>query len=265
MAQDRVLIVAEPGGTHEGKLDRMLAMIRVAAEAGADVIKFQWTADAVKHAKHRNAPELAEAYRRIAFPAEWHAKLWTACQEAKIEYACTVALKEELEVIDQFVKRFKVASFDAGDEIFIRANEAYCKPILISTGMQSGEELQWLLRRRERNPSLKLLHCISAYPASVGESNLAVIRVYGLDGFSDHSGQIITGGLAVAAGARIIETHFRLDDCDHSNPDFPHSLMPAEFQEYVAGVRWAERALGDGIKRCQPSEEPMKRYRVGAE
>lgn len=261
-AMSRVLIIAEPGSTHEGKLDRMLATVRVAAEARADVFKAQWTADAAKHARRRNVPE-PDAYRRIAFPAEWHVELWDECRKAGIEYACTVALKEELPIVSLFVGRLKVASFDAGDHAFIRVCEAYGKPVLISTGIQNAEELEWLLRRRKRNPDIKLLHCVSAYPAPIEELNLGVIREYGLDGFSDHSGLRDMGALAVAAGAQILEVHFRLDDTDPSNPDFPHSLPPARLREYVAGVRFAEAAMGDGVKRCMVSEVPMRKYRAG--
>ena len=265
MAQERVLIIAEPGGTHEGKLDRMLTMIDVAKEAGSDVIKFGWTSDPVGMCARRGMSFEENPLHHVAFPACWHVELWERCKQSGIEYACTTFLPEDLLIVSIFVSRFKVASFEASDRAFLRAHESYGKPIMVSTGMQSAEELAWLLRRRKKNPNLQLLHCASAYPAPVGELNLAAIRQYSLDGFSDHSGQIITGGLAVAAGARIVETHFKLDDCDHSNPDFPHSLTPAELREYVDGVRWAERAMGDGVKCCQPSEEAMKKYRVGGD
>lgn len=259
----RVLIIAEPGSTHEGDLQKMKQMVHVAAQSGANVFKAQWTANAAKHAARRNAPEFSGAYRRIAFPAEWHVELWDECRKAGIEYACTVALKEELSVVSLFVSRFKVASFDAGDRAFIRANEAYGRPVLVSTGMQDAVELAWLLRRRRRNQNIKLLHCVSAYPAPVEELNLGAVHQYGLDGFSDHSGLTGTGHLAVAAGARILEVHFRPDDCDSANPDYPHSLTPAQFREYVAYVRLAEAMMGDGLKRCMASEEVMRKYRVG--
>ncbi len=261
MAQEGVLIIAEPGGIHEGKLARMLTMIDVAKEAGADVIKFGWVSDPARMCKRRGMGE--DPMLHIAFPAAWHVELWEHCKQAGIEYACTTFLTVDLLIVAIFVNRFKVSSFEAGDHAFVRAHEPYGKPIMVSTGMQNGDDLQWLLRRRKRNPNIQLLHCASAYPAPVDALNLAAIRKHGLDGFSDHSGQIVTGGLAVAAGARIVETHFKLDDCDHGNPDFPHSLWPVELREYVAGVRWAERAMGDGVKKCQPSEEAMKRYRVG--
>jgi len=260
-AAQSVLIVAEPGGTHEGKLDRMLTMIDVAKEAGSDVVKFGWVSDPAKMCKRRGMDE--DPMVHVAFPACWHVELWERCKQSGIEYACTTFLPEDLLIVSIFVSRFKVASFEASDRAFLRAHESYGKPIMVSTGMQGEEELAWLLRRRKKNPNVQLLHCASAYPAPVDALNLAVIRKHGLDGFSDHSGQVITGGLAVAAGARIVEAHFRLDDCDHTNPDFPHSLTPADLREYVAGVRWAEKALGNGVKQCQPSEEPNKKYRVG--
>ena len=254
MAQERVMVMVDPGSTHEGNLDTMRRMIHVAAECGADVVKFQWTSSRERLCERRHAQEYLEAYRRIAWPAEWHAALRSACEEAGIEYACTVCLAEDIAVIAPFVKRFKVASFEASDVVLLRAFIATGKPIIVSTGMAETFVLPI---------GAKALHCVSAYPAPMNELNLGCIREDEFDGFSDHSGNVLTGALAVAAGARIIETHFRLDDCNPQNPDFPHSLTPAQLREYVANIRFAEQAMGDGIKRCQPSEEAMRKYRVG--
>ena len=107
------------------------------------------------------------------------------------------------------------------------------------------------------------LHCISAYPADLAQTNLAALRDnYEIDGLSDHSHQTDMGALAVAAGASIIETHVRLDDTDPANPDYAVSFTPAEFAEYVRLVRRAETIMGDGVRRVQSCEEQNLRFRV---
>lgn len=246
----RVLVIAEPGAIHEGDFTVMQDMVHVAAKSGADVMKFQWVSDPKRLAERRHAPEYAEAYQRIAFSRHCLPMLAADCFKEGIEFACTVYLPEDVPVIAPLVKVFKVASFEAENDELIRAMRPYSKPIMVSCGM--GQNAVGVLR----------LHCISAYPAPLHDLNLAVLRDGFFSGFSDHSGQTITGALAVAAGARIVEAHYRLDDCDPKNPDFPHSLTPAEFAEYVRLIRLAEQAMGDGVHRCMPSEQPMERYRV---
>mgnify|MGYP001562722453 CR=1 FL=1 len=264
MAEERarVLIVAEPGSTHDGDPDRMRELITIAAAAGADVCKFQWVSDPARLCARRRAPDSLEAYCRIAFPERWHVELARACATAGIEYACTSYLPEDVRIVALFVERFKIASFEAQDLAFLRAHERYGRPILVSTGMASAKELQRLLARRRRQPLVRLLHCVSAYPVPIEELNLKAIHQYRLDGYSDHSACVYGGMLAVAAGAKILEVHFRLDDADPNNPDHRHSLTPAELREYVANVRFAEQAMGDGVKRLMPSERAMEKFRV---
>jgi sialic acid synthase SpsE len=102
---------------------------------------------------------------------------------------------------------------------------------------------------------------VSAYPTPIEDANLAAIRACNLDGFSDHTRHILTGALAVAAGARILEVHFCLPDTRDDNPDRVVSHEPEALAEYVRLTRLAAVALGDGVKKIQPSERENARFR----
>jgi sialic acid synthase SpsE len=105
---------------------------------------------------------------------------------------------------------------------------------------------------------------VSAYPAPLDEMNLAAMRAGGVAGLSDHSRHVLTGAFAVCVGATIIEAHIRDWGTQKDNPDFSTALDPYEFSEYVQHIRLAERMLGDGVHRVQPSEAPMVPYKVKA-
>lgn len=263
----RVFLIAECGSCHDGDPYKMQDLIRVAKEAGADAVKFQWCSSPEHLAERRHAQDYLDAYRTIAFPASALSWLKAQCDVAEIEFMCTVFLSEDIQEIAPLIKRFKVASYEATDQAFLQAHAPYQKGIIISHGMgqiSGGFLTDYPISRQ------KFLHCVSAYPVPIKEMNLAVLgrNAHGeknLDGLSDHSGHVLMGALAVAAGAEIIEVHFRLLSTSLHNPDYGHSLDPAQLTEYIANVRFAEAALGDGIKRCMPSEERWARYRVTAQ
>lgn len=256
----RTLIIAEVGSTHDGVTDRMGWLIRAAKQAGADACKFQWTSSPDRLATRRKAEDYKGAYQTIAFGAGMLPWLKTLCDATGIEFMCSVYLPEDIPVVAPLVTRFKVASFEAMDETFIKAHFPFGKPLIVSTGMTRREDLFWL----HGDAAISLLHCVSAYPAPPEEMNLAVLRDGPFDGLSDHTTSVLTGAVAVGAGATILEKHLRLDYTDPANPDFPHSLPPNPFALYVQNVRLAERLMGSDVKQPQPSEAAMMRYRVGA-
>lgn len=161
------------------------------------------------------------------------------------------------------------------------------RELIVSTGMGDEQGVDLLIHGSE---TTAILHCVSAYPCPPEEANLAGIKAirqlveqaeeeqedrirrtnsfagvtsYEITiGYSDHTRSVLTGALAVATGAEIIEVHFRLDSTDPANPDYGHSLSPDQLRQYVQNVRFAELAMGSGIKKMQPSEERWAKYRV---
>jgi sialic acid synthase SpsE len=249
-------VIAEAGSSHDGVFDNMLACIKVAHRAGANAVKFQWHSDSDRLAARMNAPEARDTYARYAWPKEWLPMLSKDAHAKGLEFLCTVDLVEDIEVVAPYVDRFKIASWGATNVEFCQAHVKFQKPLIISTGCCDINEFLPL-----PNPNAWVLHCVSAYPAPLEEANLGVIARYGLDGWSDHTANPLTGALAVAAGARILEVHFRLDETEPTNPDYVVSLSPGGLRSYIWLARRAAEAMGDGIKRCMPSEERNRRHR----
>lgn len=257
----RTFVIAEAGSAGGASLPRMVDLIGMAANAGADAVKFQWTSDPKRMAKQRGVD--GNAYTLLAWPSEWLSTLAANAKARSLEFMCSVFLSDDIATVEPFVSRFKAASIEAADPAFLQRHCAYNKPIIISTGACDQRAVSTICAFRSRHPNVSVLHCISGYPTPLAEVNLAVIRRYGLDGFSDHTADVRTGGLAVAAGARIIEVHFRHPDTDAANPDYKHSLDCKNLYYYIESIRHAETVLGNGYRQPQPSETVCVKIREG--
>lgn len=265
----RIVVVAEPGSTHGGSLDTMVRLVQMASDCGASGFKSQWVSNPEKLCERRNAPEYLEAYRLISYPLDWHKALRSECDYQELIYGCTTYLPEDVEKVAPFVDFHKVASFEARDRFLLDAHRDSKKPLWVSTGMmnmtQVSELVQWLLNNVK---SPVLLHCVSGYPCPVDQACLKAISEFTLwdrfmkVGFSDHTCHALMGALAVAAGAKVLEVHVRLDDAESSNPDYSHALPPEKFEKYVVNVGIAQLAIGEGGKREMECERPMRRYLV---
>jgi N-acetylneuraminate synthase len=244
--------------------------ILIAKQAGANAVKFQWVSDPRAMEKRRKV--LKGTYTMLAWPKAWLNVFAAECEKVGIEFMCTVFLPIDIATIAPFVKRFKVASLEAMDLDFISSHLRFKKPMFISTGAMTRESVEILRDHAfgyaEEKPwwwqchEVKLLQCSCAYPSPLNAMQLIQIQLYGADGLSDHSGDVLTGALAVACGAKTIEFHIRLDETRPENSDYQHSLPPAKFREYVANIRKAELMLGDGIKKVEACEQPMLAHRV---
>jgi len=192
-------VIAEAGSTHDNQWGRAVELILEAKRAGADACKFQFWSDPVRLAQRRNAGDYLDVYRKYQVPAEWLPLLKAQCDHAGIEFMCTVYLPEDIPVIAPFVKRFKVASFEARDQAFLTAHEPYDKPIIVSTGMMGGSPENYTLVMAG---NYLTLHCVSAYPTPLDQANLGAIRgeEWGAVGYSDHTHYVGTGGLGVGGG-----------------------------------------------------------------
>lgn len=228
--------------------------IEIAKDCGADAMKFQWVSDPRKMEQRRNVPE--GSYDILAWPKGWIPELAEYAKQIGIEWMCTVFLPEDVKVLDPYVKRWKVASLECSDYDLLRAMHKTGKPLLVSYGADDGETTRMLATHN--------LHCTAAYPASVDTLNLKVLKGSAYDGYSDHSCDVLTGALAVACGAGIIEVHFRLNDTPEDNPDYTHSHPSMDLRKYIANIRKAELMLGGGVKRIEPCEEWALKHKVQA-
>lgn len=293
----RTLVIAEPGCTARGRYEDMVRLIHVTAAAGADVFKPGWTSDPVRMCERRHIgpdhPKRAyyeQAYGWLAWPVEWHEDFARLTRQLGLQYACTSFLPQDCAVLARHANFLKISSFEVHDREmreaaylampyeFPRQSAVRVSRVVVSLGMTGSNvpELRYWAGADTVPVGLvacyapmAILHCTSAYPAPLESLNLNVISGAGrydgdsgYAGLSDHSRNVLTGAVAVGAGASIIETHIRLDDCDPENPDYAVAFSPREFAQYVANIRTAEQMMGDGEKRVQPCEEWALPYRV---
>jgi pseudaminic acid synthase len=253
-------IVAEMSANHLGHISRAHLLIEAAADAGADAIKLQtWVPGTmcVSDYKLESGPWkgalLKNLYKMAHTPWEWHAPLFEHARERGLipfSAAFDMASVDFLETLG--VDRHKVASFELVDLPLIRYMASKGKPMILSTGMATEDEL-WAAIGACRDPAtLTLLKCTSAYPADASDANLATF--HGQDdgvrfwdgmrwGLSDHTLGIGVAVAAVALGATYIEKHLTLSRAD-GGPDAGFSAEPHEFKQMVEECRRAAQAIG---------------------
>ncbi len=265
------LVIAEAGVNHNGEIDLALDLVRAAAAAGADVVKFQsFHAEALVTASARTAAyqhgatgatEQLAMLRRLELDAGVMGRLQAECARLGVGFLSTPfdrASADELHRLD--VPAFKVGSGDLTNHPFLAHLAGLGRPLIVSTGMATLDEVEDAAAciRAHGDPPVAWLHCVSAYPAPVAASNLRAVdglrlAVGGPVGLSDHTPGTEVAIAAVARGAQVIEKHLTLDR-SMSGPDHAASLEPGAFAQLVRQIRAVESALGDGIKRPQPCE-----------
>ncbi len=274
----KTLIIAEAGVNHNGDLALARQLIDVAAEAGADLVKFQtFTADrlatrAAPKADYQsqstgNRESQYEMLRSLELSPTMHRQLIAHCQTRNIGFLSTGF---DIESIDLLVtlgqEHFKIPSGEITNLPYLRHIGRLDKAVILSTGMATLDEVEAAIDALERagtpRANLTVLHCTTEYPAPMAEVNLRAMQsmqsAFGVKvGYSDHTLGIEVAIAAVAMGATLIEKHFTLDR-SLPGPDHQASLEPAELRNMVAAIRNVEAALGDGIKRLMPSEAKNK-------
>lgn len=252
-------LIAEMSGNHAGSLAYAKEIIHAAKESGADCIKIQtYTADTMTIDCHNDyfnikggtwdGENLYSLYCKAYTPWEWQAELKAEADKVGIDFFSTPFDKTSVDFLEGLnVEFYKIASFELVDIPLIRYVASKGKPIIMSTGMGSLEEVTEAVEAVGRCP-LALLRCASAYPAISDNMNLATMvdmgQRFGVPvGLSDHSMGSVGAITAVAMGGSIIEKHFCLDR-KIKNPDSTFSMEPKEFAAMVEDVRAAERARG---------------------
>ncbi len=266
-------IIAEVGVNHNGSMELAKKSIDVAAKIGADAVKFQtfkteklvskYAPKADYQTANTQAKESQmEMLKRLELSFNEFRELKVYCEDKGIDFLSTPFDEESAHFLNEIgVSAFKIGSGDLNNAPFISSLDKFQKPILLSTGMSDLNEVEEALTAVRQSPVI-LLHCTSNYPAPLEDVNLnAMITMKNkfnkLVGYSDHTNGVEVSVAAVAMGAKIIEKHFTLDR-DLPGPDHKASLNPEEFSELIFSIRNTEMALGDGVKRCMPSEENTK-------
>jgi N-acetylneuraminate synthase len=272
-----VFIVAEAGVNHNGDIALARRLVDVAAEAGADAVKFQSfrsealvSRSAPKAAYQRETTEADESQyqmlRRLELTGDQHAELRDRSAKRGILFFSSPFDEPSADALEGLgVALFKIPSGEITNLPFLCHVALKGKPIILSTGMSTLAEVAEAVAaiRGAGDPPLALLHCLSAYPAPAAEMNLRAMDTlrqrFGCPvGLSDHSPGIELAVAAVALGAAVIEKHFTLDK-GLPGPDHRASLDPGELAGLVRSVRNVEAALGDGDKRPMPSEMETRR------
>lgn len=270
-------VIAEAGVNHDGDPEVARELVRVAAAAGAEAVKFQ-TFDAERLATAR-APKAAyqersgvagesqlEMLRRLQLPTELLGELKRLAESLGLVFLSTPFDEASCDLLDELqVQAFKVASGELTNLPLLAHIAAKGRPMIVSTGMADLEEVERAVATAEAAGAsgLALLHCVSSYPADPADANLRAMETlrsaFGYPvGFSDHTRGLEVALAAVALGASVLEKHFTLDR-SRPGPDHAASLEPGELEALVRGLRTVESALGDGRKRPAACEKEMAR------
>lgn len=270
-------IIAEAGVNHDGNLERAVALIDMAADAGADAVKFQTfrsenlvSPEAPKAAYQAETTGAGESQldmiRRLELPLTAFARLKEHCEERGVLFLSTPFDEESLDGLDGLgMAAIKIPSGEVTNLPFLTRVAAKGRPVILSTGMARLAEVDDAVRtlRAAGCDALAILQCVSDYPAVAADANLRAMDTLAAAftvpvGYSDHTLGLEVALAAVARGACILEKHITLDKA-LPGPDHRASLDPAEFVALVRGVRNVEVALGHGRKEPAEAEAGIAR------
>lgn len=274
-----VYMIAEMSANHAGSMERAKEIIHAAKESGADCIKVQtYTPDTLtidcsnEYFQVKNGTwegeNLYSLYGKGYMPWEWQGALKEEAEKVGIDFLSTPFDTTSVDFLEELgLEFYKIASFEMIDLPLVEYIASKGKPVIMSTGMGSLEEIREAVEAvyRTGNRRLALLKCSSAYPADPAKMNLRTIRDlqerFGIPiGLSDHSMGSLSAVTSVALGATIIEKHFCLGR-EIENPDASFSMTPEEYRAMVQDVRRAEAALGEPFYGVTPEEESSMVFR----
>ena len=279
LAENQVYVIAEMSANHAGKLENALEIVRQAARAGADCIKIQtYTADTItidcgnKYFRIKgglwDGYKLYDLYKDAGTPWEWQERIKQECESCGVDFLSTPFDKTAVDFLEKIgSEAYKIASFELVDIPLIEYTASKGKPMIISCGMGSIEEIQDALDacKRQGNERVVLLKCCSEYPANFEDMNLATLAVmrerFAVPiGLSDHSMGSIGAVVGVSLGAQVVEKHFCLSRAI-KNPDSEFSMEPQEFAEMVRNIRDVVRIRGRVTYELTESERASTVFR----
>lgn len=263
-SQDHIFIIAELSANHNGSLDTAIETIRAAKRAGADAIKLQtYTADTltidskksdfiINNGSIWDGKNFHELYQEAYTPWEWHARLFEVAKEEGLVCFSSPFDKTAVDFLEELeVPCYKIASFEITDIPLIEYAASKGKPIILSTGIATLEDIELALKtiRSVGDNEIALLKCTSSYPAPLEEANLVMIQDFKtrfgvISGLSDHTLGSTAAVVAACLGAKVIEKHFILDS-SIGGLDASFSLDENEFTQMVQDIRAAEKSIGN--------------------
>jgi len=270
----KTLIIAEAGVNHNGDMELARRLIDIAADAGADMVKFQTfnaerlvTSQAKKAAYQISNTGVDESQynmlNQLELSCEMHKMLIEHCQKRSIKFFSTAFDIESINLLDELgLESFKIPSGEITNLSYLEHIGSFGKPVILSTGMATMDEigtaLDILADAGTPRSKVTVLHCNTEYPTPMSDVNLRAMlnikNTYNVDvGYSDHTLGIEVAIAAVALGAMVIEKHFTLNR-NLPGPDHKASLTPKELKAMVLSIRNIEQSLGDGIKKPSKSE-----------
>lgn len=282
MKKNRVFIIAEAGsnwraGTPQRDIKMAKILIDIASESGADAVKFQTYRPETVYVPNAGESDylseagikesITEIFRDLSMPYEMIPLLAEHCKEKEIEFMSTPFSIEDTKAIDPYVKRHKIASYEISHSRLIEFVTKTGKPLILSTGAATIEDIQWALEHFHNNggKEITLMQTTAKYPAPISSLNLTAIKTLREHfkvpvGLSDHSRDPIIGPIAaVALGATTIEKHFTLHN-KLAGPDHSFAITPNELTKMVKAIRDCEESLGSGEKIIQEVENELRHY-----
>jgi len=275
---NHTLIIAEAGVNHNGDMQLARQLIDVAADVGADMVKFQTfnakrlaTKQAPKANYQNKTTDQSESQHamleKLELTLDMHKELIPYCKERNIEFFSTGFDTQSLDLLVSLgIDQFKIPSGEITNLPYLRHIGAMGRSLILSTGMATLGEIEDAIDVLEKagtdRSNITVLHCNTEYPTPMQDVNLramcSIRDAFGVQvGYSDHTAGIEVPIAAVALGATVIEKHLTLDK-SMPGPDHKASLEPDELKAMVSAIRNIERAMGDGIKRPSPSESGNK-------
>lgn len=271
----KVIIIAEAGVNHNGKIELAKKMIDVAVDARVDYIKFQTFktekvvsiyADKAKYQKEATDEEESqfEMIKKLELDLNSHKVLMDYCNSKNIKFISSPFDNDSIDLLFNLgVELFKIGSGEITNYPYLKKIATKCLPVVLSTGMSNLSEveqaLEILLDNGLKREQIILLHANTEYPTPFSDVNLKAMltlkEAFKVNvGYSDHTNGIEVPIAAVSLGATVIEKHFTLDKT-MEGPDHKASLEPHELKAMVKAIRNIEEALGDGIKQASASEK----------
>lgn len=273
-----VYVIAEMSANHGGSLENALEIVRQAAAAGADCLKIQtYTADSITidcdsedfmiHGGLWDGYKLYDLYTDAGTPYEWQTRIKEECEKCGIDFLSTPFDNAAVDFLEGIgCEAYKIASFELVDIPLIEYAASKGKPMIMSCGMATIDEIQDAVDacRRVGNEQIILLKCCSEYPANWKDMHIAnipdMINRFGVKvGLSDHSAGSLAPVVAVSIGACVIEKHVKLDGVESADSKF--SMTMDEFAEMVQAVRNARQIAGDVFYGPTAGEKSNLKFR----